>query len=133
MARDQSSDRLDWSSVPPAFVKCISLFVNWLWLHAGEASPSFNFPANIEVNRAPGHNSSTMAPAMMAPAMMAPAMMAPAMMAPVYQVDNQSAQQCSIWLRKERLRIANACQVCRSKKVKCDGGRPGIYHAPLPV
>lgn len=29
-------------------------------------------------------------------------------------------------LHRERLRISNACQPCRRKKAKCDGGRPGI-------
>jgi len=30
-------------------------------------------------------------------------------------------------LRRERLRILNACQQCRSRKTKCDGAHPGWY------
>lgn len=29
-------------------------------------------------------------------------------------------------LRRQRLRVSNACQVCRLRKIKCDGARPGI-------
>jgi hypothetical protein len=29
-------------------------------------------------------------------------------------------------LRRQRLRVSNACQACRLRKAKCDGRRPGI-------
>lgn len=29
-------------------------------------------------------------------------------------------------LRRQRLKISNACQACRLRKVKCDGGRPSM-------
>lgn len=30
-------------------------------------------------------------------------------------------------LRRERLKVSTACQACRLRKGKCDGGRPGIH------
>lgn len=35
-------------------------------------------------------------------------------------------------LRRPRLRIPSACQSCRQRKAKCDGGRPGIVPPPKP-
>lgn len=31
-------------------------------------------------------------------------------------------------LRRQRLRVSNACQLCRLRKIKCDGARPGISY-----
>lgn len=47
-------------------------------------------------------------------------------MAQTAHLDQYSDRQSKPLLRRERLRISNACQVCRSRKVKCDGSRPGI-------
>lgn len=30
----------------------------------------------------------------------------------------------------KRRKIALACDECRSRKVRCDGGHPGIYYPP---
>jgi hypothetical protein len=44
----------------------------------------------------------------------------------------ESQRARSKLLRRERLRISNACQQCRSRKTKCDGARPGTS-SPIPI
>ncbi len=43
----------------------------------------------------------------------------------------ESQRARSKFLRRERLRISNACQQCRSRKIKCDGAHPGAS-SPIP-
>ena len=42
-------------------------------------------------------------------------------------MSSESRNQAMSLARRKRLKVGVACQACRSKKVKCDGLRPGKF------